>query len=219
MTLKWGKFISLEGGEGAGKSTQASLLAETLKKEGITVFLTREPGGSIGGEEIRRLLVSGEPNRWDPISESLLLCAARRDHWFRVIKPELSRGTWVICDRFFDSTFVYQGIGRGVRPSVLMQLHNITLGSIKPDLTLLFDVPVEVGLSRTRSRDVLVTNKETRFEEMELDFHHRLRRGFIERADKFRDRIVKIDASNDPQIIANTLRDIVYTRFSEEFEK
>jgi dTMP kinase len=211
-----GRFVTFEGGEGAGKSTQARLLATALRKTGIRVTVTREPGGSPGAEEIRGLLVTGEPSRWEPISEALLLYAARRDHWVRLIAPALERGHWVISDRFADSTLVYQGIGRGVERSWLDKLHRLVLGDVAPDLTLLLDLPAEVGLARTRIRDQASATNETRFEHMNLDFHQSLRQGFAELAASDPLRIVTLDASGVVDEVANAVLDAVRENLSKD---
>lgn len=209
-----GKFLTFEGGEGAGKSTQVRMLAETLRAQGIEVVTTREPGGSPEAENIRALLVTGEPGRWDPISETLLLYAARRDHWLKLIEPALAGGKWVICDRFADSTRVYQGIGRGVERGVLEDLHHLALGDVEPDLTLLLDIPAELGLSRTRERESITASQETRFERMTLDFHRALRAGFAELATEVPGRIARIDASNGVAAVARAVLDAVHTRLT-----
>ena len=147
-----GRFITVEGGEGAGKSTQVSLLVAALARAGLPVRATREPGGSPGGEAIRRLLLEGEGERWDAISEALLLVAARHDHVTRLIKPSLEQGVWVVSDRFADSTLAYQGYGRGVGPAQLAELHHFALGAFAPDLTLVLDLPIEIGLARAAAR-------------------------------------------------------------------
>lgn len=214
-TARRGRFITLEGGEGAGKSTQAGLLAAALGKAGKTVTVTREPGGSPGAEEIRDLLVTGEAGRWDPVSEALLLYAARRDHWLRLIEPALDRGDWVICDRFSDSTLVYQGIGRGVDLAVLRDLHNMAMGETAPDLTLLFDLPAETGLARGAARDADTNSQETRFERMTLEFHQRLRQGFTDLAAVHPERIVTVDATAEIDQVAGAVLDIVRTRLLE----
>jgi len=211
-----GRFITFEGGEGAGKSTQVRRLAEVLRGRGLDVVTTREPGGSDGAEQIRDLLVTGEPGRWDPVSEALLLYAARRDHWRRLIDPALEKGAWVISDRFADSTIVYQGVGRGVEAGLLNSLHQIALGDVAPDLTLLLDIPAETGLARTREREAAQATAETRFERMDLDFHQRLRRGFTDLATRSGGRIVTIDASDDPDTVADAVTDAVRRAFSEE---
>src|ERR1043166_7844182 len=143
-----GKFITFEGGEGAGKSTQAGRLKARLEETGKRVVLTREPGGSEGAEAIRKLLVEGETHRWDALTEVFLLSAARRDHVLKTIRPALTRGQWVICDRFYDSTAAYQGYGQGVKLSVIDQLRRKAINRLQPDLTLLLDMPVETGLAR-----------------------------------------------------------------------
>ena len=210
-----GRFITLEGGEGAGKSTQARRLAATLRGAGQTVIVTREPGGSPGAEEIRDLLVTGETGRWDPLCEALLLYAARRDHWQRLIEPELRQGHWVICDRFSDSTLVYQGVGRGVDATVLRDLHRLALGDIAPDLTLLLDLPAETGLARGAARDAGTQSTETRFESMTLAFHQRLRQGFVELAAANPERIVTVDASAGIDAVAGAVLDAVRARLME----
>ncbi len=147
-----GRFITIEGGEGAGKSTQAPLLVAALERAGIAALATREPGGSPGAEAIRRLLLEGDGERWDAAGEALLLVAARRDHVARLIEPALARGVWVVCDRFADSTLAYQGYGRGLTPADMAALHRFALGDFAPDLTLILDLPVEIGLARAALR-------------------------------------------------------------------
>ena len=169
-----GRLITLEGGEGAGKSTQARKLAEWLRQRGIAVELTREPGGSPGAEEIRALLVTGEPGRWDPLSELMLHYAARRDHMVRTILPALDAGRWVICDRFIDSTLAYQGHGLGIPIDTITAVREAVLGDFKPDLTLILDVELETGRARTSAR----AGGEDRYERMGAAFHARVRDGF-----------------------------------------
>ncbi|HCY55324.1 MAG TPA: dTMP kinase, partial [Oceanicaulis sp.] len=169
-----GRFISLEGGEGTGKSTLAAGLEAVLVQRGIGVERTREPGGTPGAEEIRKLLVEGAAERWQPMSEALLLYAARHDHVERRIKPELAAGRWVISDRFFDSTTAYQGAAGGIDRSTLDKLRRLTLGNFTPDLTLVLDLDPEFGLQRAGSRG----GSEQRFEGKGLAFHQRLRKGF-----------------------------------------
>jgi dTMP kinase len=196
VTTVPGKFITIEGGEGAGKSTQLGLLAAALERSGIAVRTTREPGGSPGAEAIRRLLLEGEGERWDAVSEALLLVAARRDHVSRVISPSLSQGMWVLSDRFADSTIAYQGYGKGVPLDELRALHRIALGDFEPDLTVILDVPVELGLARAAAR-----SSADRFERLDREFHERLRRGFREIAAANPVRCALIDASGDPQAV------------------
>jgi dTMP kinase len=191
-----GRFIAIEGGEGAGKSTQAALLAEALVNAGIAVQRTREPGGSPGAEAIRRLLLEGDSERWDAVSEALLLVAARHDHVTRLIAPALAQGRWVVSDRFADSTLAYQGYGKGVALDELAILHRFALGEFTPDLTVILDVSVELGLARAAARSTT-----DRFERLDFAFHERLRRGFQQIAADNPRRCVVIDASGDPQAV------------------
>jgi dTMP kinase len=187
------RFITLEGGEGAGKSTQALRLAAALRDKGLDVVETREPGGSPGAEEIRRLLTTGEAGRWSPMAETLLNFAARADHIRRTIRPGLAAGRWVISDRFADSTMAYQGYGHGVDRGFIGVLAEAVLGPLKPDLTLVFDLPVEQGLARAARR----RGVEDRYEKMGADFHAALRRGFLAIAAAEPVRCALIDASGD----------------------
>ena len=199
-----GRFISLEGGEGSGKSTQARLLAETLATRGIPYHLTREPGGEEGAEAIRRLLVEGEPNRWEPTSELLLFLAARHQHYVRVIAPRVAAGEWVVSDRYHDSTRVYQGIARGLSLAYCDALYAAVLGNAQPDLTFYFDIAPEEGLARSTKR----TNHETRFESLELDFHRRVRDGFLHLAtqESQRFRIIDVSGKSIEQVQQDVLR-------------
>src|SRR5580658_873736 len=192
--MNTGKFITLEGGEGAGKSTQARRLADALEALGLKTIVTREPGGSPGAEQIRKLIVEGEGGRWDPIAETLLIYAARADHVTRLIGPALLRGEWVISDRFSDSTFAYQGGGRGVPRETIRRIDAAVLDDFKPDLTLILDLPVEVGLSRARARAQMTKSAETRFESLDQEFHERMRQTFLEIARRHGDRCRIIDA-------------------------
>jgi dTMP kinase len=185
-----GRFITLEGGEGAGKSTQARRLGERLDARGLKAVVTREPGGSPGAEAIRELLVTGEAERWSAITETLLAYAARRDHIERTIAPALAAGDWVVSDRFADSTRAYQGAGGGASGSLIQALERYVLGETRPDLTLILDVPVEAGLARIATRN----HAETRFEAKGEAFHQRLRESFLAIARVERDRCVVIDA-------------------------
>ena len=189
-----GRFITLEGGEGVGKSTQAARLTEALQGRGHTVVRTREPGGSPGAEALRGILVSGEAERWSPLSEALLMFAARSDHLERTIRPALERGDWVVCDRFADSSRAYQGAGGGAPAEFIEQLDAAVVGADQPDLTLVFDLPVEVGLERAFGRGLF----ETRFESKGVAFHERLRQGFLDIAHRHPERCVVIDADGDP---------------------
>jgi dTMP kinase len=196
VTATRGRFISIEGGEGAGKSTQSGLLVMALERAGIPARATREPGGSPGAEAIRRLLLEGAGERWDAISEALLLVAARRDHVTRVIAPALSQGVWVVSDRFADSTMAYQGYGRGMALADLAALHRLALGDFTPDLTVVLDLPTEIGLARAAARSTA-----DRFERLDRDFHERLREGFRQIAAENHTRCVLVDASADPQTV------------------
>jgi dTMP kinase len=188
-----GKFITLEGGEGAGKSTQARLLLARFETLGIKAILTREPGGSPGAEALRQLLVKGEARRWSALSETLLMYAARSDHLESLIRPALLAGTWVICDRFSDSTRAYQGAGGGMDSHIIEDLDTIVVGSTQPDLVLVLDQSPEAGLQRALARG----DQENRFENMGLEFHERLRQAYLQRAELNPDqyRIVAADQS------------------------
>lgn len=213
MAAARGRFITLEGGEGAGKSTQARRLAAALAALGVDVVLTREPGGSAGAEEIRALLVNGEPGRWSPTAEALLMTAARRDHLERTVWPALAAGRWVVCDRFADSTMVYQGYGPALRDlngglAALAGLTRFALGDFAPDLTLVFDLPVETGLARAQSRGT----GEDRFERMGLDFHRRLRDGFLAIAAAEPERCAVIDAAQETEAVTAAVLAVLRAR-------
>lgn len=189
---KWtGKFITFEGGEGSGKSTQTKLLSQFLKDNNISHLITREPGGTKAAESIRNLLVTGDIDRWQPEVESYLLSGARWDHWNFVILPALREGKWIICDRFIDSTIAYQGYGHNVSLEFLNQLQNLTIGDSVPDITFIFDMPVEDSLQRSRKRG----DKEQRFESLDLSFHERVRKGFQTILKDNPKRCIGIDAS------------------------
>jgi dTMP kinase len=200
-----GRFITLEGGEGAGKSTQIRALAERLAAAGIGAVVTREPGGTPGAEAIRALLVSGEPGRWDAATEALLMNAARADHVARVVRPALAAGRWVLSDRYADSTFAYQGGGKGADPAMLGALHAIATGGLWPDLTLLLDLPVAAGLARTQDRG----GGEGRFEAHGADFHERIRAAFRARAAAEPERFRVIDASAPADVVADAVWEAV----------
>ena len=192
-----GRFITLEGGEGAGKSTQVRRLADRLTARGHVVVATREPGGSTGAESIRELLVTGQADRWSPVTETLLMYAARRDHIERTIAPALAAGDWVVSDRFADSTRAYQGAGGGAPASLIQTLERHVLGETRPDLTLILDLPADVGMARTTSRN----HAETRFEAKGAAFHERLREGFLAIARVEADRCAVIDASQSVDVV------------------
>jgi dTMP kinase len=194
------RFISFEGIDGSGKSTQARMLADTLRHEGHTVTLTREPGGSAGAEEIRRLVLEGDPDRWSAETEILLFTAARRDHLEKTILPALARGDLVITDRFADSTRIFQGITRGDLRSTVDTLHSLMIGR-EPDLTLLFDIDPAVGLARATAR----AGAEMRFEDMGLQFQTRARDGFLALAAE-NPRFHIIDGARDADAVARDVR-------------
>lgn len=196
-----GLLITLEGGEGAGKSTQAARLAPRIAALGREVVMTREPGGSPGAEAIRGLLVRGDADRWSAVTEALLMYAARRDHIERVIAPALERGAVVLCDRFADSTRAYQGAGGGAPAGLIEALEKQVLGATWPDLTLVFDLPAEMGLARAAGR----AGAETRFEAKGVEFHRRLREAFLAIARADPERCVVIDAAANPERVADAV--------------
>ncbi|MEE9140346.1 MAG: dTMP kinase [Alphaproteobacteria bacterium] len=202
-----GRFITLEGGEGAGKSTQAALLAQGLGEAGLAVLATREPGGAPGAEQIRALLVDGAVDRWDAATEALLHFAARRDHLVRTVWPALEEGRWVVCDRFADSTMAYQGYGLGLGREVVECLYRVAVGDFAPDLTLILDLPVAAGLGRAAGR-----GGEQRYERMGLDFHERLREGFLDIARREPDRCVVVDAAGEVAEVQAAIRTVVSER-------
>lgn len=205
-----GKFITLEGGEGTGKSTQARLLQAALRQRGLDVALTREPGGAPGAELIRKLLVEGDAARWDAMSEALLLFAARRVHLRETIIPALNRGEWVVCDRFTDSTFAYQGDAGGLGRGAVERLSAIALGkdSPVPDVTLVLDIPVKLGLARANSRG----GAENRFESLGTEFHQRLRDSFLQIAKSEPVRCALIDATPAPEVVADAIIAVLASR-------
>jgi len=195
-----GRFISFEGGEGAGKSTQINRLSDHLRVEKLHTIVTREPGGSPGAEIIRHLVLSGMGKLLGPDAETLLFAAARDDHVRTVIQPALSQGTWVLCDRFFDSTRAYQGRLGHVPAGLLNAMQQVTIGDLKPDLTIILDVPVEVGLKRAATRRG--SNAPDRFESENVKFHQELRDAYREIAAAEPERCVLIDANTDPDTVA-----------------
>ncbi len=207
-----GRFISFEGGEGAGKSTQSHLLCRRLEAFGIETLATREPGGSPGAEEIRVLSVSGQIERWDPLTEALLHNAARHDHVQRTILPALERGTWVITDRFLDSTMAYQGYGQGVDLDNLSRLGELAVGAAMPDLTLILDLPVADGFARTKRR----ADATSRYEQMDRAMHERLRQGFLSIAESDAARCRVIDASPSADSVHEAVWQSVHERFKNE---
>ena len=192
-----GRFITLEGGEGAGKSTQILVIKDYLQTLGNDVVVTREPGGTSEGQEIRNLLVSGDKDKWSPLSETLLILADRAAHLERVIRPSLAEGKYVVCDRFFDSTKAYQGVAGGLGLDVIHNLQQAVLGTTLPDVTLLLDIDPEKGLRRAQER-----GGELRFESKTLAYHRTLRNAFLDFAAQEPDRIFVIDADRDVEAVS-----------------
>lgn len=198
-----GRFLTFEGGEGAGKSSRVKELAEALRRRGIEVVVTREPGGSVGAEAVRHALLSGAAEAFGPLAEAILFAAARADHVDQTIRPALERGAWVISDRFADSTRVYQGASGDVPAAQVAALEEIAIDDVRPDLTILLDVPVEIGLARAAARrgdDVA-----DRFEKEGAEIHERRRRAFLALARGEPKRFVVVDASQDPATVAEAV--------------
>ena len=195
-----GKFITFEGGEGAGKSTQASALAKRLQALGHRVVVSREPGGSAGAEAIRHVLLSGAAKPLGPHAEAILFAAARADHLRQTIGPALERGDWVISDRFADSTRIYQGVLGNVEARMIARLEKLTVGELGPDLTIILDIPPEEGLARAAKRRG--DAKIDRFEGEAFDFHKKLREAYVELAEREPQRCVVINAGADPATVA-----------------
>jgi len=198
-----GKFITFEGGEGSGKSTQIKMLAQRLDAIGTRHIATREPGGSPGAEIIRHVILSGVGKLLGPETETLLFAAARDDHVRTVILPALNQGSWVLCDRFFDSTRAYQGSLGQVSPDVLNALQRVTIGDLKPDLTIILDVPVEVGMQRAAARRG--SGAADRFESEDMTFHQGLRAAYRKIAAEDPQRCVLIDATADPDSVGQAI--------------
>jgi dTMP kinase len=193
-------FITFEGGEGTGKSTQVRLLAERLSARGEQVTTTREPGGSPQAEHLREIILSGKAKEFGAFAETVLFSAARIDHLRETILPALERGSWVICDRFLDSTRAYQGALGNLDPRILRGLEKVVVGETMPGLTILLDVPPEIGLERARSR--AGSAAPDRFESEEIEYHRGLRRAFLDLAQAEPQRIVVIDAQAEPDVVA-----------------
>ena len=208
-----GKFITFEGGEGSGKSTQIRMLEEHLDTNGVRNIVTREPGGSTGAEIIRHLVLSGMGKLLGPEAETLLFAAARDDHVRSVIEPALRQGTWVLCDRFFDSTRAYQGRLGQVAPAVLNAMQRVTIGDLKPDLTIILDIPVEIGMQRAAARRG--KGMPDRFEAEDVQFHRDLREAYKQIAAEDPKRCVLVDADADADTVAaeiwKALRDHLFT--------
>ena len=198
-----GRFITFEGGEGSGKSTQIKILADRLNAAKLRALVTREPGGSPGAEIIRHLVLSGMGKLLGAEAETLLFAAARDDHVRTVIQPALNQGIWVLCDRFSDSTRAYQGSLGKVSPAVLNAMERVTIGDLKPDLTLILDVPIEVGMKRAAARRGSAA--PDRFEAEDVRFHQELRQAYRQIATSEPQRCVLIDATAEPGIVAATI--------------
>lgn len=207
-----GKFITFEGGEGAGKSTQIRRLADRLSARGIDVVVTREPGGTPTAEAIRSLLLSGRAKTLGPDGEAVLFAAARADHVDKVIRPALRAGRWVLSDRFLDSTRVYQGSGDGADAAMLDALDRVAVGRTRPDLTVILDVPVEVGLGRAAKRGAARGDVPDRFERDTVALHDARRRAYLAIAETEPERCVVIDAAGDEEATARAIWDAVATR-------
>lgn len=209
-----GRFITFEGGEGTGKSTQVRLLADALKSFCVDVHVSREPGGSEGAEKIRPLLVSGN-YAWDVHAEYLLFSAARSDHLAKVIRPELESGTWVLCDRFYDSSYVYQGVAQGLDKTFMRQVYEGISGGFYPDLTLVLDLDASQALMRCEKRSL----NENRFEEKGIAFHEAVRSGFLTLAHENAERFAVIDAGQDQSNVAAAILECVRKRFGLEIRQ
>jgi dTMP kinase len=207
-----GHFITFEGGEGAGKSTQASRLAERLRTFGINVLVTREPGGSPGAEVIRHIILSGAAKPLGAHAEAILFAAARDDHVREVIRPALEAGKWVISDRFSDSTRIYQGVLGNVDLRLIRSLERITVGETRPDLTFIFDLPPEIGLRRAAARRGRTI--PDRFEAETLEFHAKLREAYRELAEREPERCTLIDANAEPKAVAAAVWAVVNQRLA-----
>ena len=207
-----GRFITFEGGEGSGKSTQAGILANRLTRAGRKVLATREPGGSPAAEEIREALLSGRVWQFGPFAEALLFSVARADHIEHGIAQALVEGKWVVCDRFFDSTRAYQGATAGVPKGLINALERLTVGNLLPDITFILDIPPEQGLARAAERRG--ASAPDRFESQELLLHKRVRRAFLDIAEEEPERCVVIDASQPEAMVAEDVWEVVLQRLS-----
>ena len=209
-----GKFITLEGGEGCGKSTQAKLLCNYLQSKGIETVLTKEPGGTEEGLILRQLLVTGDKDKFDAITECLLYYADRRNHLTKVVWPALQQGKWVISDRYADSTEAYQyyGYDKRIDYATLQNMYSIVAGNFKPDLTLILDIPPEVGMQRSFAKAATTNTQELRFESRKLDFHNNLRRGFLGIAKREPQRCVVVNADTTIEMLQQNICRIVHER-------
>ncbi len=207
-----GRFITFEGGEGTGKSTQVKALAAKLTSLGLSVVVTREPGGSPGAEAIRHVLLSGAAKPFGAYAEAILFAAARDDHVRQTIRPALEQGRWVACDRFADSTRIYQGVLSNVDQRLIARLEQITVGDTRPDLTIVLDVPARLGLERAARRRG--AEAADRFETETLEFHERLRQAYLELAEREAERCVVIDGSGEQDTVTNAIWAVVNQRLA-----
>ena len=198
-------FITFEGGDGSGKSTQVNLLKDYLDNLNFETIKTREPGGTPSAEILRDLLTTGEVEKWTPMSEALLMWASRYEHLIQVIEPALNSGKNVICDRFYDSTYAYQGVAHNLGIDKMEKLKKIIIGDIEPDVTFVLDIDHKVGLKRSLDRP----NQENRFESYNIDFHNKIRSAFLEIAKKNKNRCVVVDASLNEQEINNLIITVI----------
>ncbi|MBP1881989.1 dTMP kinase [Sinorhizobium mexicanum] len=213
MALTKGLFVTFEGGEGAGKSTQMHLLADSLRARGYDVLTTREPGGSVGAEAVRHVLLSGAAESFGIRMEAILFAAARSDHVEEVIRPALQKGTIVLCDRFMDSARVYQGITGNLEPAFVETLERVAVNGVIPDRTIIFDLPATVGLERARRR--AASNSPDRFEKEQLETHEKRREAFLDIAEADPRRCRVVDAAQPPDVIAAEVREIMESLLSE----
>ena len=207
-----GKFITIEGCEGTGKSTQIKLLEKKLKKK-IKIKATREPGGSFGAENIRKLIFKSKKQNWSPITEALLHISARSDHLEKLIKPNLQKGSWVICDRFRDSTIAYQGYGNGLKLDVLEIMQDSIFNKFHADLTIILDMDVKKFLNRVKKRKSGIQ----KYEKMNVNFHKKIKKGFLEIAKKNKKRCFVLDADENSVIINKKILQIINQRFKTSF--
>lgn len=204
MAKQRGKFISLEGSEGVGKTTSLNFIKDYIESQGHNVIVTREPGGTPLAEDLRNILLTNRQEKVDADAELLLMFAARCQHVNSLIKPALDNGDWVLCDRFTDATFAYQGGGRGIETSRISEIENWSIQAFSPDLTLLLDMSVEEGMARTRKR-----GKPDRFESEKMEFYEKIRSAYLQRAEQFPDRIKVIDAAPEIETVQSSIRQVM----------
>lgn len=210
-----GQFITFEGGEGAGKTTQAKMLADALDKVGVETILTREPGGTFGAESIRKLVLEGTDDRWSGMTELLLMYAARLDHVEKLIKPALERGAWVICDRFSDSSLAYQGYARDLGAERVKAVHDVVMEGFNPDLTLVFDMDVYLSLKRVETRAAQDDEVLSRFDKAGQAFHITIREAFLDIAKTEPDRVKVVDADGSRQAVHSRILNALTAKYPE----